>query len=75
MVTISLMRYGMVFLFDPEGNSVAAYRSDHVDRKLIDYLKQQPVKRPNHRDSYQSVTVPVQDLAISENYLHYLWPD
>ncbi len=74
-MTVSLMKYGRVFLFDPEGNSVAAYRSDNVDRKLIDYLKEQPIKRPNSRHSYQSVTVPMQDLAISENYLHYLWPN
>jgi hypothetical protein len=39
-MTISLMKYGRVFLFDPEGNSVAAYSSDKVDRNLIDYLKQ-----------------------------------
>ncbi len=74
-MTISLMRYCRVFLFDPEGNSVAAYSSDKVDRKLIDYLKQQPVKRPNSRHSYQSITVPVRALASSENYLHALWPN
>ena len=74
-MTISLLRYGRVFLYDLEGHCVGAYRQEDVDRKLIDYLKQQPVRRPYHRDSYQSIRVPVQALAISETFLHYRWPN